>query len=897
MLRVIPSTSSEGAKSYYTQGLSREDYYTQENEIVGAWGGLAAEHLNLSGQVTQDAFHALCDNVNPATGEALTVRQKGARRVGFDINFHCPKSVSLYYSQTKDGRVLDAFREAVRVTMCDMETGMKTRVRTGGKNEDRHTGNMAWAEFVHFTARPVDGVPDPHLHAHCFAFNATFDHAEHRWKAGQFGDIKRDAPYYEACFHSRLAASLRGLGFGIERTASGWELQGLASETLQKFSRRTIEIEKIAEDLGLTSASAKDKLGAKTRRSKKTAATAEEIQANWNERLSPEERARIADLAAGRFTPGEVPSVSSDLALDFALSHSFERSSVIPQKMLFASALRYGIGQVSVGDVEKSAQRKDLIVKEIQGQNFATTLEVWHEEKQLLDFVRKGRGRCAELNPRHRIEDGRLNEGQRAAVRHVLTSSDRVTGIRGAAGSGKTTLMQEAARGLEAGGHRLFVFAPTSEARDVLKGEGFAGAETVQQLLVNSSLQEKLRGGVMWVDEAGLLSSKDSRQLFRIAEAQNCRVVLQGDTRQHHAVERGDALRLLEREAGLRTAHVSEIMRQRGAYKEAIQSFAAGEIETGFAKLEAMGAVRQIDSEERYKQLAKDYLRSTAKGKTALVVSPTHAEGEKVTVLVRAKLAQDGKLGEERTFAQHRRLNLTEAERSDPHSYAAGQTVQILQNLAGFRRGEHWTVSKREGALVHVQNREGIEKTLPLEKSGRFDVYETRQMPVAVGDRLRITQNGFTHDRKHRLNNGAAFEVAGFTPEGNLQLSNGWILDRNFGNLAHGYCTTSHASQGKTVDHVFIAQSSVSFTASSREQFYVSASRARQSVTVYTDDKQGLLETVTASSLRASASDLVKGHEPAPEDVVRQQRGRGKTGQKERSSPITRDEHGFEKSL
>lgn len=110
-----------------------------------------------------------------------------------------------------------------------------SRVRKSGKNEDRTTGNMVWGEFVHFTSRPIDGVPDPHLHAHCFVFNTTFDKQEDSWKAGQFSSLKRDAPYFEARFHVRLARRLGELGLDFTRTKKGWELTGLDKKTLDKL--------------------------------------------------------------------------------------------------------------------------------------------------------------------------------------------------------------------------------------------------------------------------------------------------------------------------------------------------------------------------------------------------------------------------------------------------------------------------------------------------------------------------------------------------------------------------------------------------------------------------------------------------------------------------------------
>ncbi len=102
------------------------------------------------------------------------------------------------------------------------------------------------------------------------------------------------------------------------------------------------------------------------------------------------------------------------------------------------------------------------------------------------------------------------------------------------------------------------------------------------------------------------------------------------------------------------------------------------------------------------------------------------------------------------------------------------------------------------------------------------------------------------------------YQLKGFTKTGNLKLTNGWVFDKNYGNLAHGSCQTSHVAQSKTVDRVFVAQSVVSLGASSAEQFYVSVSRARDSVTVYTDDKARLAETIQSSGARMTASELLK---------------------------------------
>ena len=101
--------------------------------------------------------------------------------------------------------------------------------------------------------------------------------------------------------------------------------------------------------------------------------------------------------------------------------------------------------------------------------------------------------------------------------------------------------------------------------------------------------------------------------------------------------------------------------------------------------------------------------------------------------------------------------------------------------------------------------------------------------------------------------------VAKVDDRGRIQLTDGRKIDHGFRSFTYGYCVTSHAAQGKTVDHVYLSISSKSFQAANREQFYVSVSRGRYRVRVFTDDRKGLLASVQASSARLSAVEMVKG--------------------------------------
>ena len=856
MLRVI---ASRNAKEYFAESLKREDYYSEGQEVSGDWNGMAAEKLGLSGAVTTAAFESLCDNEKPGTNERLTQRNKTNRTVGYDFNFHCPKSVSVAYEFTQDERILDAFKMSVNQTMREIESEIKTRVRKQGANENRTTGNMIWAEFVHFTARPVNGVPDPHLHAHCYTFNTTWDDEEKKWKAGQFRDLKADAPYFEAAFHARFSRQLAELGYRIERTAKGWELAGVPQRVLDEFSRRTEQVEQKAKELGITSAKQKDGLAAWTRERKQKNLSKPELRELWDKRISADERAIIQNSLRNQVSTA--PKISEMKAMDFAVQHCYERASIVTDKELLRHALRFGMGDVDVAQIKRQLLRDELIKENVDGRQWLTTKDVLAEEKRLIDFVQDGKGKFKPFGSgKYQFQNPKLSDEQRNAVRHVLQSTERVTAIRGGAGTGKTTMMKEAVAAIESTGQKVFTFAPSAEAsRGVLRSDaGFANAETVEALLQNQKLQAQVRGQVIWIDEAGLLSVRTLARVADLAEKENCRIILSGDTAQHRAVERGDALRILEKHAGLPAVELKEIWRQKAdAHKAVVADLQTGNLENAFKRLDKLGMLREMDADKRHEALATDYAEAVGEGKSALVISPTHAEGERVTREIRAKLKAAKKLGAgEREFIQLKNLQWTEAQRADARNYQVGQIVQFHQNLAGFRRGERVTVKPHDASGVMVERQNGTTTSLPLDVAARFQVYEARKITLAAGDWLRITQNGFTKD-KQRLNNGDLKQVKGFTKDGAIKLVNGWVVSKDYGNLTHGYCLTSYSSQSKGVDCVFVAESSESFRAADREQFYVSASRFKETLTIYTDDKHHLLEAVRKSSHRPSALDLV----------------------------------------
>jgi conjugative relaxase-like TrwC/TraI family protein len=847
---MIPNTNVARSKDYFSKSAG-EYYLDGQQELRGVWRGEGAKKLGLAGDISVADWHAICEGIGPKSGERLLQRFKEKRVVGWDFNFHVPKSVSLLYGIREDERILKAFRDSVDATMRECEAEMQTRVRKNGKDENRVTGNMVYGEFIHLTARPLDdGMPDPHLHAHCFVLNTTWDEQEKRWKAGQFVGLNRDAPYFEGRFHSRFARKLAELGLPIERTRTGWEIAGVSRQLVDKFSRRTAVIEEEARKRGITDPAEKAELGAKTRKHKAKDLTMPELRKQWRSRMTPREEQTIERLQkqiGGKPIP--TAEQAAEIALDYAVAHAFERRSVMPYRAVLATALKRAAGFASIEQVVREADRR-LLTGEYGGQKMATTREVLEEERAMLDWCRKTRGTMPPMGKSDRkLKREKFNADQRAAVRFLLHESrDRVALLRGAAGTGKSMLMSEVADGIAEYGGRIVPLAATAEATQDLRKDGFKSAHTLAMFLTDSRLQQRAQGAVLWCDEAGLVGSKTMAEFFRLADKLDARVILTGDKRQNPSVERGSVLHLLESEAGIKNVELTEIERQRDAYryKEAVEALSEGRSKDGFDKLDALGWIHEIaDDEERYARLAADYVDTIALGKECLVVSPTHVEGrDHVTREIRRVLIERGMLGaDRRVFRVLQNANLTEAQRGDVMEYLPDDMLQFHQNATGYKRGDRANVGTTQ---------------LPLHLAKRFAVYRSRELELAPGDKIRITKNGRTKDDKHDLINGKLYRIKKLTKRGDIVLNNDWVVAKDFGHISHGYCVTNYAAQGKTVNHrVLVAHSDMSLPATTEEGFYVACSRARQSVGIYCDDKESLKEAIGMSNERITATELV----------------------------------------
>jgi hypothetical protein len=450
-----------------------------------------------------------------------------------------------------------------------------------------------------------------------------------------------------------------------------------------------------------------------------------------------------------------------------------------------------------------------------------------------------------------------LGPDQRKALAHVLTSPDQFTGFRGLAGSGKSTALAELDSALARRGWDAIFCAPTAAAADTLRKDVCLGKTmTLQKFLADADQRFRLsRGSVMVLDEAGAVGLDDMAKLFEVARLKGCRVILSGDTGQHASVTRGDALRILEQYSGYRFEELTTIRRQKpAAFREIVELAAAKQTDKAFAKLLELGAVTEAltDDGKLYQRAADAYLSATKQGRSALLVSPTWSEIEAVTDKVRETLKADGVIGQqEEAVPVFDSLSWTEAQKKNASQFEPGQRLRFVRSTKKFDRGETVEVVATVENGLRVRRADGMEVDfIPSGSAASFDVGEARELKVAAGDWLLLQAN---HGKE--FINGERVQVREIQ-NGRIALADGRTLPAGFNTFTHGYAVTSHSSQSKTVDDVLLVASSKSFAAVNREQFYVSISRGRERVHVFTDDADLLARRVTDSHARKAAVEL-----------------------------------------
>ncbi len=816
-------------------------------------------------------YDRLCENKRPDDGSKLTMRNKGNRRVAYDFTFSVPKDVSVLAYTTNDQRIIDAFHESCRYTMREVERDACVRNRKHGADDDRKSGNLVIAEFRHDTSRPVGAsVPDPHLHNHYVVFNASHDPVEKKFKAVQFGELKRDGPYYQEIQINRFAYAMRELGYNLVASRNGfYRVDGLPPSVTQNFSKRSAQIEQEIARRGLAKGSKLAKeVTLKTRQHKIKGLSKEDLVREWKAAIAPKDWTAVERVRAGAMAPLPKEGIRHDKALKDAVDHCFERKSVVRDAQVLQAALKMGRGEVDLDGIKKELDYLEYKRDLLRDGREVTTPETLRAEREYVEWAVMGRNQHPKLG-RVASLPSYFSKDQVKAVQTVLNSKDTVTGMIGDAGAGKTTVMPEIIRGIEAAGGSVHTCAPSASAKAVLQDKVTPKADTLQKLLIDPKLQDEVKGKVIIVDEAGFISSKQMRDLSLLAESNDNRVILVGDPKQHTSVEAGDAFRAMLKYGSLQVCRLQEIQRQKDpVYREAVRELARGNVLKSFEHFEARGAVVEIkDNQAMLEKAADDYVRSTAAGKLCLAVTPVWSEIHAFSDVVRDKLKEANQLSRnDKPVETMRSYNWTEVERRSVRNYGPGDAITFHKATSDFARHETVKVIERQKGNLLVE-RASRERAVfnPAAKS-LFDVGYAEKIGVAAGEKLLIRANL----PESKLINGEIVQVKENRPDGSLALNDGRTIPATFKQFAYGYANTSHAAQGKTVDRGILIMGEKAIQAGDLRQGYVSNSRFEHSQAIYTTNLPAAKEAMATEKERKLALDLVPRRKAIWKETMKQ---------------------------
>ncbi|MDP2136450.1 MAG: MobF family relaxase, partial [Candidatus Didemnitutus sp.] len=792
--------------------LRQADYYAQGMKVEGTCHGqlCAAVGLAEGATISDEAFERVASNHHALTGQKLTERMAAGRRAGYDGTFNAPKSVSIQAYLGGDERLIAAHETAVNKALRELETFACHQDGRGVNKRYVTSGAIVAAVFRHGESRALD----PHLHSHAFIFNVTrSDSKGGRLLALESSNIFERTKYLTEVYRNALAREVRQLGYQIERRSNGFELAGISSDLLERFSKRAQQRDQAiaARVAELGRELSRDEIAVlvrENRAAKQYELTPDEVRQGQLVQVNEGELAQLQALKVG--VPRAAPSETVNLcdAIARTTEHLFEQRTVVSEYEFTAAVLRETYGAHSLAEVKAALAADSHLLRANDQVSTQAALDL---ERNLIGQLNAGVGvHDSGFGFVPSDESTHLSREQRQAVERTLDSRDAVTVLRGRAGSGKTQTLATLIEGVTRFGRNVSCFAPSTQAVEVLQRDGvnqvLAGrasagavleaAATVQRLLVDPALQQSLKNQVVVVDEYGLLSTRQLKQLVDITTAQNARLLLVGDSAQHKSVEAGDAARIIERETRIRVVALSEVHRQAAnpAYRKVAEDLAAGRLTAGLRKLDRMGAIVEIESPSaRRQRMVEEWFRASAetkqvrtrdgmqeRAKTALMVAPTWNEIDALNLEARHRLRANDKLtGPDRDFVALRSKDWTRAQHKDHRNYQPGDILVAHKATKHFAKGDELRVIRREQRRLIVVGRAREVSVSPRQSGLAWTVCEERTTPVATGDRLRlrsIAQVQTPTGQVRRLANGSMVTVQSVNASGQLVLQDGSTL-------------------------------------------------------------------------------------------------------------------------
>ena len=874
MLTISKPLSASQARTYHAREFAAQEqnYWSRDQQGHSEWQGRLTEQWGLHGAVGSEHFARLSEGQHPRTEEQLVRHQvsrtyegkfgrevtSAEHRAGWDATFSAPKSISLTALVGGDERVREAHRESVRVALRELER--YTQARIGNVHAPETTGKFIAATFEHDTARPVDGYAAPQLHTHAVIFNVT-ERENGETRALQPHEMFVSQRYTTAVYRSELALRLERLGYELERGKHGQpEIKGYTKEYLEASSPRREQIKDHLREQGIDGAAAAQ-IAAHHTRDHKELLSPEEVLQRHRE-LAAQYGHQADRVVAQAHEHGQHrmqdPEMQAQRAVTWARDHVFERWAVQDRRAILETALVRGMGETTYAQIRQEFERRigagefREVSQTGAGQQF-TTAAMERMEREIVGRMQEGNWRDYSdpmlVSPHLRIatEDRHpeLNASQRGAVDEIFLSREKIVGLDGIAGAGKTTTLSVIREGAEAEGYKVEGFAPTSRASQKLAETGME-TSTLQKHLARGQEPDNGEKCLYVLDESSLASTRQVHEFVNRLHPNDC-VLLVGDRRQHEAVEAGRPFAQLQ-DAGMKTVKLEEIVRQKDPQlRQVVEELARGEVREAIQNLDRQGRVHEIQGhDERIAAIAKEYAKSP---ENTLVVSPDNRSRAEINERIHAELQRGGLVSSEehhiRTLVP--RQDLTGADRTWAERYNVGDVLRYSRTSkeTGIGKGEYAQVESIDAPnnRLTVARQDGTERTYDPRRQQGVSVFREEMRNLSMGDRIQFTAPA----NELKVANRELGTIESIEKDGRLRLKmdGGRAVEldpRRHPHLDHGYAMTSHSSQGQTADRVLIhvdTELGAKDLLNSR-MAYVSVSRGAHDAQLFTNDREKL---------------------------------------------------------
>jgi len=878
MLTMSSKALSPGqARTYHAREFAseRQNYWSRDQQGFSEWQGRLAQQWGLEGAVGNDHFARLSEGQHPFTEEQL-VRHQVSRtydgkngkevtsvehRAGWDATFSAPKSVSLTALVGGDERVREAHPESVRVALGEIEH--YTQARIGNVHAPETTGKFAAATF-----------------------NVT-ERDNGQTRSVQSHELYASQHYGTAIYRAELATRLQKLGYELERGKDGQpEIRGYTREYLEASSPRRQQVQDYKREQGIDGAAA-GQIAAHRTRDRKELLSPEEVQRQHRElagqyghqadRVVAEMRERTQKLTREN-SPAQTrtPEQTARQAVTYARDHLFEKDAVQDRRALYETALNRGMGEITYSQVWQEFERRMQAGEFREAQASVrgpqiTTAQMVRMEREIVGQMQQGNRRGYDdpmlLQGRERFDTldrhPELNRSQQEAAREVFASREKIVGIDGVAGAGKTTTLAVIREGAEAEGYRVEGFAPTSRAAQKL-GEAGIETSTLQMHLARRQGPDTGEKRLYVLDESSLASTRQMHE-FVTRLHPNDRVLLVGDRRQHEAVEAGKPFAQLQ-EAGMKTISLDQIVRQKEPeLRQVVEQLARGEVGAAVKNLDSQGRVHEFRGrEERIDAIAKEYAKSP---ENTLVVSPDNRSRAEINQRIHAELQRHGSVGRE----EHRvetlvpRQDLTGAARTWAERYEVNDVLRYSRasKETGIGKGEYARVVGIDAPhnRITVALKDGTERTPRLvtydpHRQQGVSVYREEPRSFSMGDRIQFTAPA--KDLKVANREMGTIENIGQDGRIGLKMDGGREVQLDPARHPHldrGYAVTSHSSQGQTAERVLVHVDTELGAKDllNNRMAYVAVSRGAHDAQLFTNDREKLPAALGHEVFRESA--------------------------------------------